>query len=426
MLLRERTIIDGLRMDVSAAHFRNQLNLLDDHLPALRDAASSTWPGLEIRELRIPRLLEDDGYLTLEIRDGPFVGELAVMGHGLQMWLQMLWFLVRAHDDQVLVLDEPDVYMHPDLQRRLLRYLQSRQHQIIIATHSVEMMSEVEPDEIVSVSATRRRSRRSRSLADAQKAVALVGSVHNLQLQRLWSAPRVLFLEGQDLDILKRLHRTLCPKAPGSLESSPHMETGGWGGWPIVPVVARFLREAAEQDLPVYCIFDSDYHWPVQIKARMDEAQEAEVSLAIWRVKELENLLLVPTAVHRILAEKHADVPLADIRSHMEMLADGFHDTVVQGFADTDEEVNPRHRPSTCFARARAHVDAGWKDLESKIRFVPGKRYGQALAQWTQDTYGVSLGPATLARHLRREEFDPQLIDVLNAIEELKPIAARV
>jgi hypothetical protein len=99
-LLKERTIIEGIRADVSAAHFRNQLNLASGLLPALREAAADTWPGLEIRELDVPGLLDERGHLTLNVRDGPFVGELAAMGHGLQMWLQMLWFLIRAANDE--------------------------------------------------------------------------------------------------------------------------------------------------------------------------------------------------------------------------------------------------------------------------------------------------------------------------------------
>lgn len=421
-LLRERTIVEGLRANVSAAHFRNQLHLLSADVPALRAAAAATWPGLQIREVRAPAMHDPGGHLSLEIRDGPFVGELAVMGHGLQMWLQMLWFLIRAREDAAVVLDEPDVYMHPDLQRRLLRYLEGRTQQVIVATHSVEMMSEVEPDEIVTVDATRRRSRRARTLADAQQAVALVGGIHNLQLQRLWSAKRVLFVEGKDLEILKRLHRVLYPRAPVALDANPNMATGGWSGWSIVPVVARFLREAAEQELPIYCILDSDYHWPEQIEARVEEAKAAGVELEIWKVKELENHLLVPVTVHRALTNQAAKVELEEVIAQMDALAETLRKVVIRGFADTDRELHPRHQPSTSLERAEVHVDALWTDLQAKLRKVPGKRYGQQLSRWAQDTFDVSLGPSVLAREMRKEELAPQLSETLRAIEEIAPL----
>lgn len=421
VVLADRTVIEGLRASASAAHFRNQLRLFVEDLPALRDAAAETWPGLDVRELEVPALLDTDAHLSLEVRDGAFVGELATMGHGLQMWLQMLWFLVRSQDAEVVVLDEPDVYMHPDLQRRLLRHLERRSQQVIVATHSVEMMSEVEPEEIVTVDATRRRSRRARNLADAQKAIALIGGVHNLQLQRLWRAKRVIFVEGRDLDILKRLHRTQFPRAPMSLDANPNMETGGWSGWPMVPLVARFLREAAEQDLPIYCMLDSDYHWPEQLAERREQAADASVNLTIWNRKELENLVLVPDAVHRALIRGGATVTREEVRHVMNELADDFRDVVIDGYADSDAELHRGHQPSTCHALARDHVEPLWTDLESKLRRVPGKQYGRRVSGWSQETYGVSLGPRVLARELALDEFDAQLSDTLAAIEEVRP-----
>ena len=44
--------------------------------------------------------------LFLHVRNEEFVGEVAKMGHGLQMWLQTMWFLTRARDASTLILDE--------------------------------------------------------------------------------------------------------------------------------------------------------------------------------------------------------------------------------------------------------------------------------------------------------------------------------
>ena len=45
-----------------------------------------------------------------------------------------------------MILDEPDVYMHPDLQRSLVKIVKNRFKQVIIASHSVEILSEVNPE----------------------------------------------------------------------------------------------------------------------------------------------------------------------------------------------------------------------------------------------------------------------------------------
>ena len=42
--------------------------------------------------------------------------------------------------------------MHPDLQRKLLKYVRRNFQQVIIATHSIEIISEVDSENILNVS----------------------------------------------------------------------------------------------------------------------------------------------------------------------------------------------------------------------------------------------------------------------------------
>ncbi|MCI9106511.1 MAG: ATP-binding protein [Lachnospiraceae bacterium] len=41
--------------------------------------------------------------------------------------------------------------MHPNLQRKLIRLVQNRYPQVIIATHSIEIISEVDPGNIITI-----------------------------------------------------------------------------------------------------------------------------------------------------------------------------------------------------------------------------------------------------------------------------------
>jgi predicted ATPase len=49
--------------------------------------------------------------------------ELFWAGDGMQIWLQILFHAYRQRRVDTLVLDEPDVFLHPDLQRRLIHIL---------------------------------------------------------------------------------------------------------------------------------------------------------------------------------------------------------------------------------------------------------------------------------------------------------------
>ena len=67
----------------------------------------------------------------------------------MQIWLQLLLHLFRQRDADVVVLDEPDVFLHSDLQRRLLQLLESLPAQTISSTHSAEVIAEADSSESV-------------------------------------------------------------------------------------------------------------------------------------------------------------------------------------------------------------------------------------------------------------------------------------
>ncbi|MBK6761724.1 MAG: ATP-binding protein [Ignavibacteria bacterium] len=108
-----------------------------------------------------------------------------------------MWFLSRSKESSVLILDEPDVYMHADLQRKLIRMLNADSRQFIVATHSPEMMSEVQPESVIILNRRTRKSQASTSIVGVQEILRHFGSVHNLSLSRLGEHNRILFVEGR-------------------------------------------------------------------------------------------------------------------------------------------------------------------------------------------------------------------------------------
>jgi predicted ATP-dependent endonuclease of OLD family len=127
------------------------------------------------------------------------------------MWLQTIWFLLRTVPDCTVVLDEPDVYMHPDLQRKLFRLTRGRFRQCIIATHSVEIMAEADPGDILIIDKKERRSCYAKNEPAVQLLIAQIGGIHNVHLARLWSAKKFLLVEGKDISLLKHFHSALFP-----------------------------------------------------------------------------------------------------------------------------------------------------------------------------------------------------------------------
>jgi hypothetical protein len=123
--LADDRVLAHLNSRLSSRHFRNQLLRMDTSFAEFKTLAEETWHWLSIDSIQ-EAVTQDGTLLSLPVRDGDFVAEVGWMGHGLQMWLQTIWFLSRTAPDSTVVLDEPDVYMHPDLQRKLFRLTRGR------------------------------------------------------------------------------------------------------------------------------------------------------------------------------------------------------------------------------------------------------------------------------------------------------------
>ena len=275
-LLQPETVHRGDGTYLAPQHFRNQLWLFRGFYEEFCAIAESTWPHLQIKSLDADIAKPSDP-LRLLVRDNDFVGEVSLMGHGLQMWLQIVWFLARAPAEGTVVLDEPDVYMHPDLQRRLLNLVRSRFRQLIIATHSVEIVSDVDPRFILPVSRPSPTRVAFRYLAPGlQTVLDDLGSVQNIQVTRLMRSRSFYLVEGDDVKLLRILQSVAAPDA-SPVDLVPHAALGGRGGWGS-GVPARLPHTNAEgESIRAFALLDRDYFPSEEVKERYEEARQWKV-----------------------------------------------------------------------------------------------------------------------------------------------------
>jgi ABC-type cobalamin/Fe3+-siderophores transport system ATPase subunit len=409
----------SIMTDLSPLHFRNQLAIFSDAYEEFVRVAEDSWPGLRIRDLQLEKT-EQGVRLSQLVQDGRFVAEVGRMGHGLQIWLQAIWFLVRSDRTQTLILDEPDVYLHADLQRRLVRQLNSLPNQIILTSHSVEILSEVAADQILIVDKSKRSSTFAASVPAVQSIVDHVGSVHNIQLARLWDARRFLLLEGKDLYLLKRLHNVLFPTSKIALDTVPNMPIGGWGGWSYAVGSSMLLRNSVGQEVITYCVLDSDYHTDGEIRERLEDAAIRGVELHVWRRKEIENYLFAPEAILR--AAQGLEPRIRDVRGErivelIDRVAEELRTDIIELIAEHSHQRNRGVGIRTHMQRARESVAERWDSFEGRVSVLPGKRALSRLWDLMRIEFGISLSAGAVASAMRQDEIAEEVRGVLEAIE---------
>lgn len=425
-LLSAEYVRKAMSSPLAPLHFRNQLRVMYRLFQEFKITAEETWPGLRILELSRSTDISDEP-LSLLVQNEGFAADVGAMGHGLQMWLQTMWFLTRSQGDATVILDEPDVYMHADLQRRLIRFLRSEDRQTIVTTHSIEILAEVDPEEILIIDRAKRSSKFAASVPAVQRLTEHIGSAHNIHLARLWGARRCLLVEGKDIKLLKHFQNILFPETPSPFDAIPNMSIGGWGGWSYAVGSSMILQNAGGEDITVYCILDRDYHTNEEINHRKTEARNRNVQLHIWARKEIENYLLIPEGIHRTIQSRvarrtHAPV-LEEVEAKINEITDGLKDDLFDAMS-TEFLARDRSRGSRGANQlARQIINSKWSTLEGKMSLVSGKEVISRLSQWSQQEFGVPLNALLLARNMKAGEVPDEVGTVVEAIENSTPFA---
>lgn len=422
-LLREESIIKystvqrNLDTNLSSRNFRNQLKYYYKYFAQFKELSEETWYGLSIEELENREAF--DGEIFLLVRDNNFVAEIGWMGHGLQMWLQTMWFLSKSSKDSIIILDEPDVYMHADLQRRLIRLIKNNYNQIIIATHSIEIIAEVEPDNILPILPGVKKLIYANKAPIVQNIIEKIGSIHNIEITRLFAHKVFLIVEGDidDTKILGILQGKIFPNTLEPIDILPKTHIEGWGGWQRVIGSAKVFTDN-NAHIVTYCILDSDYHLGDELMARYGEAKSHNFNLHIWQKKEIENYLLKTQPILRIIQKekKKGILPtLTQIENKLTEIVEYFKDEVIDNYASEIKERNKSLSVKSANQQSRDMVKSIWE--KRNLDLIPGKAAIAQLSEWTHKEFKVNLNAFKIAREFFQNEIEPEVKMVIEKIE---------
>ncbi len=239
--------------------------------------------------------------------------DIMVEGSGFLQWLSVYALAVNP-DVDVLLLDEPDAHLHTSLQTQLFEGLQGLAHggkkkQVLIATHSTEILKGVVPTRILEV-----KTSSTRYLSTEEQKVGLfagLGSEYAPRIDQIKRHKRVLFVEGeQDIGLLKIWAKKLNLAWPTNLV----LWTWASGHKERKHLFLQFKSEIAE--LKALSLRDRDDEAMSTVdKSLVDQIfQNSKIDgflIRKWRRRHIENYLLCAGAIARA-----ANVDEVDIKKH--------------------------------------------------------------------------------------------------------------
>ena len=294
----EDTVRRGLATHRASRHFRNYWRYYPDGFEDFRADLQRTWPGSDIEPPRLENPL--DTKLTMFSREGAYLRELYWAGFGFQVWCQLLTHLNRARGSTLLLVDEPETYLHPVLQREILYLLRETASDVLITTHSSEIVAEAEPNEILIIDPARRSARRAGDLTGVQNALTHIGSGRNVVLTQLARTASALLVEGDDFAVLRAIARILGLPGLATGASIAPMPLDGFPTVERLRAVSKARKAIGPKAFLAAC-FDRDNRCDEELDYLRAEFAKWTDHVHILRQHEIENYLLAPEVVDRAI-----------------------------------------------------------------------------------------------------------------------------
>jgi hypothetical protein len=340
--------------------------------------------------------------------------------------MQTMMHLLQSNHRSVLVLDEPDIYLHPDLQHRLLKLVSQRVGQFFIATHSTEIINAADPGDVLIVRQGSRSAKRIKTDASYAEVYSAIGSSENAQFSRMARTKKVLYLEGADNRVLSKISKVLGGIDYLSDSSVTLMKTDGFSNWRKVSTTAWVFKKFFELDVQVGALFDRDYRSDEEVEEFELDMSQAGTHCYVLPFKEIENVLLVPRAIRSVVLKYRSDLSiepdLQAINAMFESVIDSVRDQVFSmrmgHFIQYRLTKNPRLDIPTLSAEFRKEFTALWSDAVFRRVAAPGKIVFAGVARHVQDNYGVTLTAARVIEELRPVDIDARFSGIIVGLKD--------
>lgn len=422
------TVQRNLHTTRASRHFRNYWYYRPEEFQRFSDLIEKTWPNI-----KIDKPVDDGDCLHMFCTEERIPRELYWSGFGFQIWCQLLTHLVREDDASMIVVDEPEIYLHPDLQRQLLDILFALGPAIVMATHSAEMIGASDPRDVVLIDKKTRSGKRLASNELVQSVLDLIGSVHNVTLTRIAKHRRVIFVEGRDYPILLRLAHVGGYAEISSGPDLPAVSSDGFSNWTKIRDTAWGIKKILGGPFRMASLLDRDYRAQEEIEAIKKEL-ESEIDLALFLSrKEIENYLLIPSALCAVInaetkrkSQPKHETPCTETEVTQELITitDPLSNEVRAQYAAYRSEylskTGDKRAAATLIREAGDWFEQEWADLEGRLRICPGKTVLSRFRDWAQARYGVTLTTASITSKMTKRDLPLDLVRILEAILEFR------
>ncbi len=407
----KRTII-AIRNELARGNvsvvIRNMLNSLKEQNKSVEliRILINTFPF--VKNLKIEFDEQSMQYIDVSYKEENATKEFDIFlaGSGFQQFIYLFGFIL-LESPNIILLDEPDVHLHGDLQKTLFLELQNlvenHQKQVIFATHARDLITSTNTENIIHL----QNGTPKRLKLDYQMYQLLdnLGSLDNNQLIKLQEFKKILVVENRiDWEILEIFGEELLEN--GMMQQLRNRLTIYYAeGNPYKQDLPKFQKSLQQmfiekgEAVKIFAICDRDYFPQIEVKSfletRKNDKNYQHISYHIWQKNEIENYLLSEYAFLSFIKKTKNDFNVNIIKEKLEEWAELQKIEITDKLSDVFKQIHKDWNVSTCNEKAREEVGNRWEN--DKLGLVDAKKMLGKMSEWFNQNGADSFSVKTIA-----------------------------
>ena len=418
-LLGEAYVKLSIDSRISSRHFRNNLYILKkEHKFDTFKALVKKWlPEIDLKDPELSLQLDNPG-INIYYRENnqSTDKEIVWSGDGIQIWLQILFHVSRIDQSTSLILDEPEVYLHSDLQRRLLKLLESTKSQIILATHSTEIISNTESGTVTMIDRQYKKGIKIKSESMFGELTNLIGSGVDLRLVRGLRTKVIFFVEGTDMKLLDIISKKLELDNLQFENNITIIPLGGKSKHVNIEPFKWLADSLLSNSKVIHVLLDRDYQSDSEIQSLEKDLSDAGIKGHVWKQKELESYTIVAEPISRLtgISIQQATELITESTGKLksEVIAQ-----LTRSYADRLRKTRPSIDITSVVREASSEVEKNWDNIDYRLTVCPAKEIIKEINKILTAKGRKSIDSIKVAKEMHFNEVNDEMKRLLIAID---------
>lgn len=378
----------SLNTSLAPHHLRNHFEQLidDSQYKMIQEIINNTWDSIELLDHRVDFL--DSNRIDCFYKENKYEREISWAGQGLQVWFQIITHLVRLLNTEILILDEPEINLHPEKQNDLIGII--RQYfngSIIIATHSMELMNNVNVSHIINVKKNQKKPKiKSTEDRDYLEIVrSQIGSNFNFISSQFENVDCILITEDtEDYKIIQNLSKVF-----GINKSLFNIPIHGFSEYKKAFYYKEAYHLLIGHSANYRLILDRDYYPDDYLEQIKNELIQFDISVIFTPGKEIENLLINPEILESLFSQENRQA----FKTYYDSLFTFEEKNDSYGsFIKLHGEFLPnRIDTKTIIKDYSAIFNQHWDNLSHRFNYIAGKKALSSIREFFKEKEGRTL-----------------------------------